>query len=247
LKVDPEFHALIPPLSAEERRQLEANLQADGCRDPLVVWNAIILDGHNRYDVCRKWGITFQTVEHPCQDRNGAMLWIIRNQFGRRNLQPYQRAELALKLEPLIATRAKAQQRQHGGTAPGRPNTSVNVDGSVDTRAELARASGLSGGTIHKARAIAEKAPESVKEQLRRGETSIDGAYQKLRGQTQPKKPSGPRAAKKPGSTHFDQALHEAREWMKRWAHLSVLAPVFDAITMVIERQQGSESWKSDE
>jgi len=37
IQIDSEFQALIPPLSAEERAQLEANLLADGCRDPLVV------------------------------------------------------------------------------------------------------------------------------------------------------------------------------------------------------------------
>ena len=38
MQIDDEFKALIPPLSVDERAQLEANLLADGCRDPLVVW-----------------------------------------------------------------------------------------------------------------------------------------------------------------------------------------------------------------
>ena len=48
IQIDPEFKALIPPLSADESAQLEANLVADGCRDPLVVWGDTLIDGHNR-------------------------------------------------------------------------------------------------------------------------------------------------------------------------------------------------------
>ena len=88
--IDPEFQALIPPLSDEERTQLKANLLREGCRDPLVVWKGqnILLDGHNRYSICTKLGIEFTTVEIEVRDREEAIAWIIENQLGRRNLTP---------------------------------------------------------------------------------------------------------------------------------------------------------------
>ena len=46
IEIDSEFQALIPPLSAKELAQLEVNLLADGCRDPLVVWGNTHIDGH---------------------------------------------------------------------------------------------------------------------------------------------------------------------------------------------------------
>lgn len=54
IKIDPEFKALIPPLDADERAQLEANIVADGCRDPLVLWCDVLLDGHNRHEICTR-------------------------------------------------------------------------------------------------------------------------------------------------------------------------------------------------
>ena len=36
--VDPEFSRLIPPLAADERHRLERSLLAEGCREPLLVW-----------------------------------------------------------------------------------------------------------------------------------------------------------------------------------------------------------------
>ncbi len=90
IQIDPEFKSLIPPLGASEREQLESNLLASGCRDPLVVWKGhnILLDGHNRYDLCTQHGIEFKTVEIDLPDRMAAHDWIISNQLGRRNLTP---------------------------------------------------------------------------------------------------------------------------------------------------------------
>ena len=94
--VDPEFKALIPPLTAEELQQLEANLLAEGCRNPLVVWgdHDVLLDGHNRFEICLKYNIHFGITELFLPDRNAARRWIINNQLGRRNLTAEQSSYL---------------------------------------------------------------------------------------------------------------------------------------------------------
>lgn len=177
MKIDAEFQALIPPLSETERGELEKSLLAEGCRDALVIWDNLLLDGHHRHAICEEHGIDYQTTEAKLPDRVAAKEWIIRNQFGRRNLQPFQRAELALKLEPLLAEKAKANQRAGGQHKEvGRQMS----DKPLDTKMELAKAAGVSHDTIAKAKKISEKAPEAVKEKLRRGETSINREYQKL-------------------------------------------------------------------
>lgn len=88
LRIDPEFKNLIPPLSTNERRQLETNLIIERCRDPLVVWagHDILLDGHNRWEICCQHDIDFQTVEIELPDWEAARNWIINNQLSRRNL-----------------------------------------------------------------------------------------------------------------------------------------------------------------
>ena len=85
IQIDPEFKALIPPLSADESAQLEANLVADGCRDPLVVWGDTLIDGHNRYEICTRLGIDYQTVQVEFDDRSYATEWIIKNQFSKNS------------------------------------------------------------------------------------------------------------------------------------------------------------------
>jgi hypothetical protein len=86
LEIDAEFKRFIPPLSAEERKQLKENLLKDGCRDALVVWGDTVIDGHNRYEICVKHGIPFEISGIEFSGREEAIAWICANQLGRRNI-----------------------------------------------------------------------------------------------------------------------------------------------------------------
>mgnify|MGYP005844329119 FL=1 len=180
VQVDREFHALIQPATSQELAQLETNLLTEGCRDALVTWQGLLLDGHNRLEICRRLGLAFRTVEIDLANRDAAKMWIIANQLARRNLTPFQRAELVLKLEPLIARQAKQKQRDSGGAVIQRSGQPP-----VKTDVELARMAGVSHDTIHKAKVVATKAPESVKAALRRGDghVKLNQAYQAVRAE----------------------------------------------------------------
>lgn len=110
IQIDQEFKELIPALTKEEYEQLEANILAEGVRDSLLVWNGVLIDGHNRYEIATKHGITYDVQEKEFADRAEAERWIILNQFGRRNLSAYDRSVLALKLKPIVAAKAKENQ-----------------------------------------------------------------------------------------------------------------------------------------
>ena len=125
LTVDPEFRDLIPPLNEEELKLLEESLVADGCESPLIVWNGVIIDGHNRYAICRKHDIPFSIQEKNFDTREEVMLWMLRNQLGRRNLNNYQRSELALRTEPLLREAAKKKQATSTGGQEPRLITSL--------------------------------------------------------------------------------------------------------------------------
>lgn len=86
LKIDREMQRLIPPLSNAEYEILEKNILRDGCRDPICVWQGVILDGHNRYEICNRHGITYTTVSVDLVNRDAAIAWICANQIGRRNI-----------------------------------------------------------------------------------------------------------------------------------------------------------------
>lgn len=96
LKTDEEFKHLIRPLLRKEYLQLEQNLLADGCRDPIVVWHDVIVDGHNRYEICMRHGIPFDTKDMEFECREAAIAWICANQLGRRNITEETRKFLSL-------------------------------------------------------------------------------------------------------------------------------------------------------
>ena len=92
--IDNEFKGLIPPLTDEEYKGLEESILKDGCRDALVLWGEILVDGHNRYDICTRHNIPFRTVQMEFAGRDDVLLWMIDNQESRRNLTAYARGVL---------------------------------------------------------------------------------------------------------------------------------------------------------
>jgi hypothetical protein len=231
--VDAEFAALIPPLSAEERQQLEENIvEHGGARDPLVVWvhetwtpegctqplrhdagvsnvyedesggvfttwdaddgetyfdhdwPRTLLDGHNRYEICTRLGLPFEIEEMRFSDRSHAEEWIIRNQFGRRNLSAYVRTQLALRLEETVAARAKANQVRK----PADSVCQISDKQTIDTKKEIAKVANVSHDTVAKVKKIdaAEKAGKVDAEtvaKLRTGEVSINRVVRDLKDQ----------------------------------------------------------------
>ena len=178
LTVDPEFRDLIPPLNEEELKLLEESLVADGCESPLIVWNGVIIDGHNRYAICRKHDIPFSIQEKNFSSRDDAMLWMLRNQLGRRNLNSYQRVELVLKFEPLV--KSAAEQRMLAGKAANPVPTLAQGQTKGKTRDHLSEAAGVSHGTFAKAKKLVQSADEETKRELRAGKVTVNRAYTEL-------------------------------------------------------------------
>lgn len=175
ITIDEEFKNLIQPLTDDEFKGLEESIIKEGCRDKLVLWGDTLIDGHNRYSICQKHGITFETVQKDFQERNQAIAWIIRNQFSRRNITPFQRSELALKLKDVISQKAKEKQvRKQANFVP--QNSAEQKP--IETREELAKAAKVSHDTIAKVEKIKESAPLPVVQAARQNEISINSAYQ---------------------------------------------------------------------
>ena len=141
--IDPEFQALIPPLAPDERGQLKRNLERDGCLDPLKVWNGVLLDGHNRLEICDELGIECSVQEVPeIRSRAHAKIWILKNQLGRRNLNESQRGMLAVGLKNLYSAEAKERQGTRTdipanlpeGYEPGEARDKAAIDMNVSAR-----------------------------------------------------------------------------------------------------------------
>lgn len=185
LKTRKLFADLIPPLSIEERGELENSIMDEGCRDAICVWNGVIVDGHNRYEICKRRKRAFRVKEMSFDNDEAAVAWVIRNQFARRNLTAMQRAELALKLKEAVAAEAKKRMLKGKKADP----VQKSAQGGK-TRDELAKMAGVSHDTIAKVEKIVAEAEPEVVEAARKGELSINAAYKTVAPTPAPKEPA---------------------------------------------------------
>lgn len=175
MTIDEEFQKLIPPLTDDEYRQLEENCIKEGIREAILVWDRgddlVIVDGHNRYKIAREHNLKWNHKVMNFESREAVKIWIVKNQLGRRNLLPQVRALLALKVEPLIAEKAKERQIRKSV-----PQKSAEQK-PIETRKELAKIAGVSHDTIDKIKKIEAEATPHIKELLYSGTITTNQAY----------------------------------------------------------------------
>jgi DNA modification methylase len=181
MKILQELESLIPPLSNEEFKQLERNILEEGIRDPLVTWNGILVDGHNRYRIAQEHDINYVTVEKEFADMNAVKVWMINNQFGRRNLISYVRTVLALRLKEIYSDIAKENQKggQGGILLPqtfGEANKKEN-----ETNYKIGKIADVSSETIRKVEKIEATASPEIKAKANTGQISINEAYKEIK------------------------------------------------------------------
>ena len=175
LKISEALERVMPPLQELELKLLTNSLLTEGCRDPLVVWDGVIVDGHNRYRICVENNIPFSYVEMEFKDEAAARIWIIKNQLSRRNVPDFVRCEMVLPLEPELRAEGKKRQGWRKAGADVLPNL---VEGKGKTTQQtLAELAGVSHGNLDKARKLIEGADDETKELLRAGQLSIHKAY----------------------------------------------------------------------
>jgi len=182
ISVDPEF------LGADELAGLEDSLRASGNQAPVVLWAGpgVLLDGHNRYDICQRLGIPLMPpVEVNLPSRDHAKLWIKENQLGRRNLRDDQRAIIADEVREArsalaIAERAERANEVKYGRASSLSDTLTDKEPGRDTRAEIARETGLPERKLRYAAEVRKTAPE-LADKVREGRATLIEAMRDIR------------------------------------------------------------------
>mgnify|MGYP003533524668 FL=1 len=190
ITVLPELKAYIDPLTPDEHDALERSILAEGCRDALVLWGNILVDGHNRYGICQKHGLPFQTVQNTqFASLEDVHLWMIDQHLGRRSVSDFQRGVLALRKREIIAQRrataatAVQQATQHDAADDATEASQAALasvpkvpDQALDTREALARAARLSPAQVKHIETIQEKAAPELVAAIKNGELSLSTA-----------------------------------------------------------------------
>ncbi len=163
VKINPKFKELIHPLTQQEQDILEKDILDKGCLDALKTWNDYLIDGHHRYDICKKHNITFKTETLLFEDEESAMLWMINNQMGR------------------------AKKRQACGQGGVLLKADLPEGNKGQVRDIIAKKAGVGARAVDKFKTIQENASKEVVQSLCEGtavngkKLSIDGVYRDLR------------------------------------------------------------------
>ena len=225
--INEELKAYIDPLTPEEYEALERSLLAEGCRDALVLWGDLLVDGHNRYEICRKHGLPFQTVQSKLfKDIEDVHLWMIDQHLGRRSVSDFQRGVLALRKREIVAARrarflenaAQAEPQAAAdaamphddaaaGDLPWEGESSYPEPAPLKSREDLARAARLSSAQVALIEKIHQQAEPELVAALKSGEISISAAAAVA---TLP--PEEQKAAAVAGKDELKQAARRVRE-----------------------------------
>ncbi|GAB4200405.1 MAG: hypothetical protein OHK0057_31960 [Thermoflexibacter sp.] len=144
--IDEELQKFIPPLLDEEFKLLEDNILKDGCRDALIVWehpngNYILIDGHNRYQICQKHNLLFKVQVVNFEDKEEAKDWMILNQLGKRNVTEEAKAYLR-------GLQYKQEKKRIGGSGVNQFNKDQFAKDAERTAERLASQHKVSEKTI---------------------------------------------------------------------------------------------------
>ena len=183
IQINDVLRDYIEPLTAAERSALERSLLAEGCRDALVLWNDVLVDGHNRYSICQQHGIPFKVTQNTSfKDMEDVMLWMIDNHLGRRSVSDFQRGVLALRQQEILAKREQAVKEQakaeDAAIAPPDPEAEEPAPPpkTKAKREDIARAARLSANTLGQIEKITRSATPELVEAVRSGTISINAA-----------------------------------------------------------------------
>jgi len=174
--INQQLRDYIDPLTTHEYLALERSLLKEGCRDALVLWGETLIDGHNRYAICQKHNIPFETKQNDqFQSIEDVMLWMIDNHLARRSVSSFQRGVLALRKKEIITTRRKDKSSKEKAAEAEQAAREPDPV-SVETRDEIAKVAGLSKPAVAQIEKIRKAATPELVEAVRAGTISINTA-----------------------------------------------------------------------
>ncbi len=235
--VNEDLQAYIDPLTPEEHDALERSLLTEGCRDALVLWDNLLVDGHNRYGICQKHNIPFKTLQSTLfKTMEDVHLWMIDQHLGRRSVSDYQRGVLALRKREILADKVRQVEVAPAADAAA-PEVvqsaaeAVVTPSPIKTREDLAKAARLSSSQVVLIEKIQKQATPEVVAAVKSGVISINAAaaVASLPEQEQI-------AAAIGGKEQLQQAARRVRDTRKRSKADEPAATEIDEVTVLRAR-----------
>ena len=261
-RIDPELKSIMSELAKDEKDTLENSLLQDGYKGPpIVVWEDTIIDGHNRYELCRKHNIPFEVQEMQFDSKDEVIQWMIRAQIGRRNLSKAQRSALVRRFRPIYEKEAKQNQIKAGGdkkseeykrtvTAKLPQANDASKGRNPTTDQKLAELANVSERTFRMCDKVLNSDNEGLKEDMLSGKKSINASYKELqRLEKEGHKMDVPQQVKESASNRVVESNNKeehisVEEYLLRIKASGdkLLTDVFDGVNWLLQKEYISAS-----
>lgn len=174
---------LIPAMSDAEYRELREDIEVNGLRQPITLYEGKVLDGRHRARACEELGIEPTVFDYEGDE---PAAYVLSLNVKRRNLSSSQRAALAVEFLPQLEEEAKRRQGTRTDlSTSGSPDPEVPKD-PHRARNEAGVLVGVSGSQVDRARRVKRKAPEKF-EQIKKGGMKVKTADNELRAEAEAK------------------------------------------------------------
>jgi ParB-like chromosome segregation protein Spo0J len=170
-----------PMMDEAKLAELADDIRKNGQLVPVWLYEGKILDGRNRWAACKIAGVEPKTKEYTGDEPTA---FAVSLNDRRRHMNKGALAAVAAELEPFFAADAKRRQRQHGGTAPGKPKTLPEKvpevkKGEGDARKAAAVSVGVNDRYVSDAKKVKAESPE-VFERLKAGKITLQDAKREV-------------------------------------------------------------------
>lgn len=166
----------MPELTEIEYKQLEKSILEKGylASNPIIIWKGYIVDGHARYNICKRNKIDFNYIELSEDMFDNIMdvvKYIIDIHICRRNLNNAQKISIAYKYRDYIVKWNKERQGNGNNGCKSR---------ETYTDVQLARIAGVGTSTIARYEIVRKSGDTDTFDKMISGEISINKAYKKV-------------------------------------------------------------------
>jgi hypothetical protein len=174
-----------PPLTDREYEHLKQQIASEGLLLAIVLYQGRILDGRNRYRVCRELGIPVRTRVYEGDDPIGVIASLNATQ---RHMDVTDRVLMAFAFVPEYQKRAAARKRAALKAGTQSPCVSQDTDGEKgDVRELLGERFGVAGASVQRALDIHRLAPKELDDlRARRWKQKVEGKPRYRRGDPKP-------------------------------------------------------------
>lgn len=215
LKINPRFENFSPKKKDDEIEELQNSLQERGYIGlPILTWHGFIVDGHNRYHMCQKLGITItdDNIEEINLGDNAeeidALEWMASHHLSSKNLEAGEKLALMDALKEEI--RKDNEKKKLDTLKQNFDPRSLQVEGtegvSRDTWSDnqIAKKAGVGIGTVARYNQVMKSDDEELKAKVKSGEVKVGTAYREIKSKEQKKNKQS--SSPNPNSSYKDIA-----------------------------------------